>query len=179
MVLRLLHPVHPAQVWSSERDTMILMRQALKGLTDVNGTPTILQAVVRRESRSLLLYIGDSFPWTTDEHASDLGRLRHLVKREANAISAVGKYHVRQRITPPFAGSYPASFTSCNFIDIAYLLPRLMKAQELLIADLTADIARVHEVDAKKQLEALFTVKQATLAGLAALLSSHTPTASA
>ena len=110
----------------------------------MNGTPTILQDVVRRESRSLLLYIGDSFPWTTNEHAPDLVTMRKLVTREVNAISIVGKYLVRQRITPPPYGSYPSSFTSCNFIDLAFLLPRLMAAQDLSIVALSADIARIH-----------------------------------
>ena len=148
-------------------------------MTIVTETQTLLQEIVRRESRSLLLYIGDSFPWTTNEHAPDLVTMRKLVRREANAISTLGKFLVRQRITPPFYGSYPASFTSCNFIDLAFLLPRLMSAQEKGIAALTADIARVHEHEPKNQLEALLGVKQSTLAGLAALLSSHTPSASA
>ena len=140
---------------------------------NVNGTATVLQDVVRRESRSLLLYIGDSFPWTTNEHAPDLVTLKRLIVREAHAISTVGRYLVRQRITPPPYGSYPASFTSHNFIDVAYLLPRLLAAQEVAIAALTADIARVHDAEAKKQLEALLAVKQTSLAGLAALSSSY------
>ena len=151
----------------------------MKGFTNVNGTSTILQDVVRRESRSLLLYIGDSFPWTANDHAPDLVTMRKLVTREVNAISTVGKYLVRQRITPPPYGSYPSSFTSCNFIDLAFLLPRLMAAQDISIAALSADIDRVHEPDAKKQLVALHDVKQMTLAGLAALQSSHTHPASA
>jgi hypothetical protein len=145
----------------------------------VNGTATVLQDVVRRESRSLLLYIGDSFPWTTNEHAPDLVTLKRLIVREASAISVVGRYLVRQRITPPPYGSYPASFTSCNFIDVAYLLPRLLAAQEQAIAALTADMARVHDIEAKKQLEALLVVKQTSLAGLAALSKSYPHPASA
>lgn len=145
----------------------------------MNDTSTLLQDVVRRESRSLLLYIGDSFPWTANDHAPDLVTMRKLVTREANAISTVGKYLVRQRITPPPYGSYPSSFTSCNFIDLAFLLPRLMAAQDLLIVALSADIAHVHEPEAKKQLLALLDVKRTTLAGLAALQSSHTHPASA
>ena len=148
-------------------------------MTIVTETQTLLQEIVRRESRSLLLYIGDSFPWTTNEHAPDLVTMRKLVRREANAISTLGKFLVRQRITPPFYGSYPASFTTSNFIDIAYLLPRLLAAQEHSIAALTAEIVRVPEAEAKKQLEALLDVKRSTLAGLAALISSHPHPASA
>jgi hypothetical protein len=145
----------------------------------VNGTATVLQDVVRRESRSLLLYIGDSFPWTTNDRAPDLVTLKNLITREARAISDLGRYLVRQRITPPPYGSYPASFTSCNFIDIAYLLPRLLAAQEQSITALSGDIVLIHDVEVKKQLEALLAVKQQTLAGLAALSSSHPHPASA
>ena len=146
---------------------------------DVNGVATILQGVVKRESRSLLLYIGDSFPWAKNEDAPDLATLKKLIVREANAISVLGKFLVRQRITPPFYGSYPASFTSLNFIDVAFLLPRLLIAGEQSVAALTADIARVGDGEAKKQLEILLGVKQSTLAGLAALMSSHPHPASA
>ena len=145
----------------------------------MNGTATVLQDVVRRESRSLLLYIGDSFPWTTNDHAPDLVTLKNLIVREAAAISVLGKYLVRKRITPPPYGSYPANFTSCNFIDIAYLLPRLLTAQEQAIAALSADIAPMHDAEAKQQLEALLAVKRLSLAGLAALSSSHPYPASA
>ena len=145
----------------------------------MNGTATVLQDVVRRESRSLLLYIGDSFPWTTNDHAPDLVTLKNLIVREAAAISVLGKYLVRKRITPPPYGSYPANFTSCNFIDIAYLLPRLLTAQEQAIAALSADIALIHDAEAKKQLQGLLAVKQLSLAGLAALSSSHPHPASA
>ena len=69
--------------------------------------------------------------------------------------------------------------THSNFIDIAYLLPRLLTAQEQAIAALSADIALIHDVEAKQQLEALMAVKRLSLAGLAALSSSHPHPASA
>ena len=145
----------------------------------MTATPTILQDIVRRETRSLLLYIGDSVPWTTVDRASDLATLRQLIHRETNAISAIGKYLVRQRLTPPFPGSYPANFTSYNFMDLSYLSPRLVAAQEQSISLLAADVARVQEPEAKKQLEQLLAVKQLTLVGLNALGSSQTRPASA
>lgn len=140
---------------------------------------SILQEVVRRESCSLLLYIGDAYPWTTTQQAPDLVTVRRLVASESAAVTSLGRYLVRQRITPPATGSYPASFTSCNFIDLAYLLPRLIAAQDTLIATLTADIHKLSDEEARKQLEALLATKQATLAGLKQVQALRTQPVSA
>lgn len=134
-------------------------------------TQAILQDVVARESRSLLSYIGDAYPWTTAAGESRLAALRGAVEQEAAAVMAVGKFLQRNRISPPPLGQYPSRFTSWNFIALDYLAPALVEAERRSIAELEADLKKVAEKPARDQLSALLEVKRQTLTTLEGLQS--------
>jgi hypothetical protein len=134
-------------------------------------TEAILQGIVRRESRSLLAYIGDAYPWTTAAQTAALATLQDGVRAETGAVSALGRFLVRQNLTPPFLGSYPASFTSCNFVALNYLLPRLIDEERRLIAALEADLAKIANETARASVEALLAVKKKNLAMLEGLVT--------
>lgn len=125
-----------------------------------------VEGIVRRESRSLLSYIGDAFPWTTAAGGPALTTLNQLIRQERQAVTDLGRHLVRRRVTPPFLGSYPAWFTSWNFIALAALLPRLREAQRQSIGELQADLSKIHDVAAKQEVERLLAVKKRSLAGL-------------
>jgi hypothetical protein len=129
-------------------------------------TQATLQEIVRRESRSLLSYIGDAFPWTTSAGTPALAVLRQVVDRESAAVNVLGRTLVRQKVPMPFLGSYPARFTSCNFIALEYLLPLLVQAQKEGIAALAADLHRVPAPEARAAVEALLAVKRQNLTAL-------------
>ena len=112
----------------------------------------ILKDVVRRESRSLLSYIGDAYPWATAADEIALGRLRAAVASSKEAIGELGAYLARRRVTMPFLGSYPMSFTSFNFVALAYLLPQLEKSEAGLTAALEADVVQLSG-EAREQAE--------------------------
>jgi hypothetical protein len=44
---------------------------------------TLLQDILRRESRSLLLYVDEAFPWTTAMEEKALAALRQLIAENA------------------------------------------------------------------------------------------------
>ena len=132
-------------------------------------TQAILQGIVRRESRSLLSYIGDSFPWTTGAGGPALDTLGQVVRDECDAVSALGRYLIRQRAPVPYLGSYPANFTSMNFVSLEYLLPKLVQSQKELIAALEVDLRQVEAGEPRTQVEALLAVKRRTLATLEGL----------
>ena len=132
-------------------------------------TEAVLQGIVRRESRSLLSYIGDSFPWTTVAGMPALSALERIVKDEGAAVHALGRFLVRQHVTPPPLGSYPASFTSLNFVALSFLLPRLINEEHRSIAALQADLAAIADPGAKMALEGLLAVKKRNLAALQGL----------
>jgi hypothetical protein len=131
----------------------------------------VLEELVRRESRSLLSYVGDAFPWTTAAGGPALTTLNQLIRQERQAVTDLGRHLVRRRVTPPFLGSYPASFTSWNFIDLTALLPRLLEAQRRAISELQADLPKIHDAPAKQEAERLLAVKKRTLAGLESIPS--------
>jgi hypothetical protein len=129
----------------------------------------ILQGIVRSESRSLLSYIGDAFPWTTSVQTPALATLKGAVKDEAAAVSALGRFLVRARLNPPFLGAYPISFTSCNFVALDYLLPRLIDEERRSIVALRSDLDAIGDAGAKLAVEGLLEVKMRNFAVLEGL----------
>jgi hypothetical protein len=139
------------------------------------GSQAVLHEIVRRESRSLLSYIGDSYPWTTSEGVPGVAVLAKLIRQERASVTALGQYLVRHKAPPPFIGSYPAQFTSWNFIALEYLVPRLQEAQKRAITELQADLSKITDVPSRQQCERLLGVKRMTLAGLEGLAVSPAP----
>jgi len=134
-------------------------------------TEQILQGIVRRESRSLLSYIGDAFPWTTASRSPTLATLNDAVKAESAAVSALGRFLVRRKLMPPLLGAYPAGFTALNFVALDYLLPRLIDEEHRTIAGLALDLANITDEAARAPVEALLRVKKKNLAVMEALVA--------
>src|SRR5262249_42169516 len=68
-------------------------------------TVALLQGIVRRESLSMLTYVGEAFPWTTARDAESLARLRQIVVANNEAVAALGRYLTRHRQPLTFLGS--------------------------------------------------------------------------
>jgi hypothetical protein len=143
------------------------------------ASQAVLQEVLRRERLSFLAYIGDAFPWATAADMPGLDILKRLIRQETDAVTSLGRFLVRHKVPQPFVGSYPAAFTSCNFIALSYLVPRLLGLQKQSVAELQADVAKVQDQAAKQELERLLGVKKMTLAGLETLAASSPAPASA
>jgi hypothetical protein len=142
------------------------------------ASQAVLQEVLRRESLSFLAYIGAAYPWATSADTPRLNILNKLIRQEVEAVASLGRFLVRHKVPQPFIGSYPMSFTSCNFIALGYLVPRLLEGQKRSIAELQADLARVQDGPARQELQRLLGVKKMTLAGLETLAASSPAPAS-
>jgi len=129
----------------------------------------VLEEIVRRESRSLLSYVGDAYPWATAAGELALARLREIVRANGEAVTALGTYLTRNKARMPFLGAYPSNFTSWNFIALAYLIPRLVTTEELLLRALEADVAALRAGEARAQAEKLLAVKRQNLEALRGL----------
>jgi hypothetical protein len=123
-------------------------------------TRTLLQQTFRRESLSMLRYIGEAFPWTVAAGHPALERVAEIVAEDRAATEALGRFLFRRRIPPSFSGAYPSGFTTMNFLSLEYLLPRLVDTQRKAVADLECDVAAVTDADAKVELEKLLAVKR-------------------
>ncbi|MBI1918016.1 MAG: hypothetical protein HYS12_25260 [Planctomycetes bacterium] len=129
----------------------------------------VLQEVFRRESRSVLQYVGDAFPWTTTDRTAALDRLQEILHEERDALARLGQFLYRNHIVPLVAASYPASFTALNFVSLDLILKRLIAFQEQSLAAVESDLASVKDAEARRQLESLRDVKARHLEALRSL----------
>ncbi len=142
-------------------------------------TQAVLQEIVRRESRSLLIYVGDAFPWTTSRGEATLGALRSVIEAERAAVNALGQYLARRRLPQAPLGSYPSYFTTLNFVGLDYLLPRLVAAERSSILELEQGLGRVGDAEAKAQVQKLLGAKRSHLTALEGLAIPGPPVAAA
>jgi hypothetical protein len=140
-------------------------------------TQALLQNILAGQMRTLLLYIGDAYPWTAAAGEEALARLRQLIETERTAINALGRYEARRRISPPALTAFPGYFTSWNFVALEALVPRLVQAQEESIAALEKDLAALTDPEARTEVEKLLAVKKRTLEGLRSLHTLGSPAA--
>src|SRR6516162_9553756 len=105
-----------------------------------SSTTALLQEIIRRESLSLLSYVGDAFPWTAIGGDAALVQLRGIVADHKRAVAALGQFLVRQRQALPYIGSYPSGFTTVNFLALSHVLPRLVDGEHKSLAQLNAEV---------------------------------------
>lgn len=120
----------------------------------------VLQSILQRESRSLLLYVGEAYPWAAGQHADAGEALRQLIQEEKEALAALGHLMSRRRVPLPALGVFPGRFTTINFVALDYLLPHLLAAQQLAIADLEHDLAALVGSEARTQVQQLLESKR-------------------
>ena len=132
-------------------------------------TQAVLQQAFRRESLSMLRYVGEAYPWASVEGGAALKRLRDIEAEDRAATTGLGRFLFRRHIPPSFTGSFPGGFMTINFLALEHLLPRLIASQRQAVADLERDAAAVTDPDARAELDKLLAVKREHLAELEAL----------
>jgi hypothetical protein len=137
----------------------------------------LLQDVLRRESRSLLQYVSESYPWTKAEGHAASAALNAIAQAEAAALARLGRWLTKQRVPVMFSGAYPTHFTTTNFVSLQYLLPRLAGDQRQRIAAVEQVRASLPAGEAREQLETLLAMMKADLKQLEALQTNPAPPA--
>ncbi len=101
------------------------------------ATAAILQDMVRKEGRSLLQYVGESFPWTTAKNHHGLaGPFKHRRRKSKRRTAAIVHILSKIGVRPPYLGAYPMSFTTINYMSLDYLFRSLMDFEKRRIAEL-------------------------------------------
>src|SRR5262249_29221031 len=108
-------------------------------------TVTLLRDIIRRESRSLLQYTTESFPWATMEERKALDTIRDLAAEDRSATARLVQYLARQHLTPPHLDPYPMSFTNINYLSLDHVLPQLLDAERQAADQLRRDQARIKD----------------------------------
>ena len=90
---------------------------------------------------------------------------------------SLGRYLSNHKIPLPLA-SFPASFTSWNFIDIEFLISKMIDFQKESIGQVEADISHLKDQDSKTRVEQFLHQKRQTLKDLQELGQAACTTAS-
>src|SRR5262249_41257478 len=109
----------------------------------------VLTDLARKESRSLLQYVRDAFPWTTAEEHAGLEWLQRVIQEEEEATASVVRFLYKHRVPPPYIGPYPISFTTINFISLDHLIPLLVEHERRALADLERQAGLVADAEAR------------------------------
>jgi hypothetical protein len=133
----------------------------------------LLQDVLRRESRSLLQYVREAFPWTTPQERELLDKLRQLTDEERDGATALSDFLRRHRETPGYLGAYPMSFTRLNFVSLDRLLPLLVEEQRRGAARLEKELPGV-QGETRAEVQTVLDRKRRHLETLEALAAQDT-----
>jgi hypothetical protein len=135
-------------------------------------TQAILQALLRRDSLSLLRYLRDAYPWHTLEGRDTVARLRQLADEDEAGTGELVEFLRLHKSLPTYVGSFPTSFTTLNFVGADYLLKLLVKDQQKALADAERDLAALTDAGAKEQVQRLLDRKRRHLEELQKLASA-------
>lgn len=133
---------------------------------------TLLSHLLHRESRSLLQYVRESYPWASGKCESARVAVHRIAEAEAAALAKLARLMLKKHLTLPPLGSFPDSFTDHNFVSVAYLVPKLASAQRQGLADVERELALVNLPDLKSAIESLRELKRSNLAELEGLISA-------
>jgi rubrerythrin len=129
-------------------------------------TQTLLQSILRRESRSLLQYLQESFPWTTLDKQSAVAQVQKMSQEERDAATRLARFLGRHQIDLPYLGSFPMDFTTINFIGLDYATPLLVKSEREALAELERELPQVTDAEARGLVQEIIAVKQRHLKDL-------------
>jgi hypothetical protein len=136
----------------------------------------LLQDLVRREGRSLLQYVSESFPWTTYKNHHALPVILDMAKEERESAAAIASFLVKNRQQLPYLGAYPMSYTTINYMSLDFLIPYLIDFEKRRIVELEKDLAMETD-EAKHLVQSLLAMKQRHLAALVNLTGQEKPAA--
>jgi hypothetical protein len=92
-----------------------------------------------------------------------------LIQEERDATAELARFLIRQRVTPPYLGAYPMSFTTLNFVSLDSLVPRLIQHQRRGIATLESELGQIRDPDSRALVDQLLEMKQRHLKVLEAV----------
>lgn len=139
----------------------------------------LLVDVLRRESRSFLQYVRESYPWASVSESALRDQILALADREAEILARIARLLQSRRVPLPIFGTFPTSYTSSNFLAARALIPRLLEDGRRLLAELDRDLEFVADEPGRQLLEALQQRKREHLQILESMITSAVPAAAA
>lgn len=125
------------------------------------ATLNVLQGIVRRESRSLLNYVSESYPFTTSADKETAAKIHRIVEEEQGAaVALAGLLAKKRHRLPPYLGPYPMTFTSINYVTWSYLVPLLVGYQKQGIIDLERDLNKLTDPEMAEEVGKILETKR-------------------
>jgi hypothetical protein len=135
--------------------------------------PAVLEGLLRREARSLLQYVRDSFPWITAEEQQALAQLQTIIQEEEQAAGPIARYLARRYYIFPAPATYPMEFTSINYTSLEHLLPLLAESLRRSLAACERERDALADAEARALVQHLIDSKGQHLKSLEALAAAH------
>lgn len=105
-------------------------------------TNELLDYLLGRIYRSLLQYVGESWPWTSAQHGSEEQRTFFaLVERQNEGIQLLVDLLLDRHVVLEFP-QYPAAFTDLHYLALDFLAREVVKDETELIVDLERALPR-------------------------------------
>ena len=128
----------------------------------------VVQAILRREGRSLMQYLREVPPWVGVNEQNAQARLHEAASLELCHLEAIGRLYQKNFHEMSHMGGYP-DFTGSNDMALHYLLPRIIREQQDLLAGLQRDRTAVPEADIGAAIDELITIKHRNISELESL----------
>jgi hypothetical protein len=92
----------------------------------------ILNDVLIALHRSLLQYVGESWPWTSEHSSAAREALAQEAASQAETVTGLTEL-LRERGFPVAFGTYP-DFSNLNYLSLDFLLKRVVKDQQQVVS---------------------------------------------
>ncbi len=142
-----------------------------------HATATLLQDLVKKEGRSLLQYISESYPWAPRKNDSAVPAVAAMAEEERAAAATLVRHLAQNRMQPPYLGAYPMNFTTMNYASLEFLVPQLIRFETKRIAELEKDVHVASDEESQQLLQHMLQMKRRHLTTLTALFGPEKQTA--
>ncbi len=141
-------------------------------MTDAQ-TYSLTADIIRRESRTLLQYLSDSYPWITAEERDVLAQIRAMIEEERQGVADLMRLLQRRRQPPPYIGNYPTIFTSLSFVSLDHLIPLLATHEREDLHRLEREAAAIADPEVNALLQKIVDQKRRHLEALQSLAANR------
>jgi hypothetical protein len=135
----------------------------------------LLHRLMAMASTSLLQYVHEAVPWSTNSEQAAVDNVRHLAEEERDFIARLGRFLQKRHVGVPKLPSYPSHFTTVNYVSIEFVLPKLIAEIERELAILRGWLAAADEDEARAQLQHYADMKERQLQSLKESTSTKAP----
>ena len=142
-------------------------------------TNEALNQVLIDLDKSLLSYVAEAWPWSSQADATVRGAVEELAVRRRESVGRLADQLV-EREWPVDFGTYPTEYTDLHYVGLDYLLSQLVHDQKRVTAGIERTLrAASGDAQAKPLLEEILNSERDTLARLQKLPRSRTPVSAA